>query len=90
MAGKKTLIIGADLRKPKLYEELQLSNEKGLSQCLLTEVRAARFRRQVVPGDVMRFEVRVAKRRPPFFWFDAKCLIDGEITAEVEISAYIK
>ncbi len=67
-----------------------LSYEKGLTQCLLTEVRAARFRRQVVPGDVMRFEVRVAKRRPPFFWFDAKCLIDGEITAEVEISAYIK
>jgi capsular exopolysaccharide synthesis family protein len=34
MAGKKTLIIGADLRKPKLYGELQLNNDRGLSQYL--------------------------------------------------------
>lgn len=34
MAGKKTLIVGADLRKPKLFEELQLLNDKGLSQYL--------------------------------------------------------
>lgn len=34
MAGKKTLIIGADLRKPKLYDDLQLNNDKGLSQYL--------------------------------------------------------
>ncbi len=67
-----------------------LSYATGLSQCLLTEVSAARFRRPVVPGDVMRFEVHVAKRRPPFFWFDAKCLIDGEVAAEVKISAFIK
>jgi capsular exopolysaccharide synthesis family protein len=34
MAGKKTLLIGADLRRPKLFEELSLSNAKGLSQYL--------------------------------------------------------
>jgi capsular exopolysaccharide synthesis family protein len=34
LAGKKTLIIGADLRKPKLYSELKLNNDRGLSQYL--------------------------------------------------------
>ncbi|MFZ6009148.1 MAG: polysaccharide biosynthesis tyrosine autokinase, partial [Bacteroidota bacterium] len=34
LAGKKTLVIGADLRKPKLFDELNLKNEKGLSQYL--------------------------------------------------------
>jgi capsular exopolysaccharide synthesis family protein len=34
LAGKKTLIIGADLRRPKLYEELGLLNNVGLSQYL--------------------------------------------------------
>lgn len=34
LAGKRTLIIGADLRKPKLYDELNLNNDRGLSQYL--------------------------------------------------------
>jgi capsular exopolysaccharide synthesis family protein len=31
LAGKRTLIIGADLRKPKLFDDFGLNNEKGLS-----------------------------------------------------------
>ena len=34
MAGKKTLIMGADLRRPKLYDDLGLNNDVGLSQYL--------------------------------------------------------
>jgi capsular exopolysaccharide synthesis family protein len=34
LAGKRTIIVGADLRKPKLYEELSLTNNVGLSQYL--------------------------------------------------------
>ncbi|MCZ8354342.1 MAG: polysaccharide biosynthesis tyrosine autokinase [Cyclobacteriaceae bacterium] len=34
LAGKKTLLIGADLRKPKLYDDLGLKNDLGLSQYL--------------------------------------------------------
>jgi capsular exopolysaccharide synthesis family protein len=34
LAGRKTLILGADLRKPKLYEELGVNNDVGLSQYL--------------------------------------------------------
>lgn len=34
MTGKKTVIVGADLRRPKLYDDLELANEVGLSQYL--------------------------------------------------------
>jgi len=34
MAGRPTVIIGADLRIPKLFDDLKLSNDKGLSQYL--------------------------------------------------------
>ncbi|HYC86043.1 MAG TPA: polysaccharide biosynthesis tyrosine autokinase, partial [Chryseosolibacter sp.] len=34
LAGRKTLIVGADLRRPKLYDELGLENTAGLSQYL--------------------------------------------------------
>lgn len=33
-SGKKTLILGADLRKPKIYQDFELSNETGLSNYL--------------------------------------------------------
>ncbi len=67
-----------------------LSYEDGLSVCALTEVSAARFRRKIIPGDVLRLEVTVLKRRPPFFWFEAVCTVDGEHAAEVKLSAFIK
>ena len=35
MNNKKVLIIGADLRKPKLHKVFNLSNEHGLSTCLI-------------------------------------------------------
>lgn len=31
LSGKKTLIIGADMRRPKIFSDFELSNEKGLS-----------------------------------------------------------
>ncbi|SHG57978.1 capsular exopolysaccharide family [Chryseolinea serpens] len=34
LAGKRTIIVGADLRKPKLFDDLSLNNSVGLSQYL--------------------------------------------------------
>ena len=61
--------------------------DPGASSVLLTEIGAARFRRQVIPGDVLRLEVDVVKHRKPFFWFNGKALIDGELVTEVKFSA---
>ncbi len=62
----------------------------GFKQCLLTEISGARFRRPVVPGDVLVYEITVKKSRPPFFWFDAVATVDGDIAAKVELSALMK
>ncbi|MFH0866504.1 MAG: polysaccharide biosynthesis tyrosine autokinase [Bacteroidota bacterium] len=35
ISDKKTLLIGADLRKPKIYSEFDLKNEKGLTDYLI-------------------------------------------------------
>ena len=37
LLGKKTILIGFDLRKPKIYQDFNLSNEKGLSTWLIGE-----------------------------------------------------
>ncbi|MEN9835481.1 MAG: hypothetical protein RL011_1674, partial [Pseudomonadota bacterium] len=39
---------------------------------------------------VVTYDVRVTKRRAPFFWFEAKCLVDGQPVVEVKLSAFIK
>lgn len=62
----------------------------GFTQCLLTEITSCRFRRQVVPGDVVHFDVSVKKARAPFFWFDAVASVDGDVAAKVELSALMK
>ncbi|MFM9986441.1 MAG: polysaccharide biosynthesis tyrosine autokinase [Flavobacteriales bacterium] len=37
MSGQRTLVIGADLRKPRLHESFGISNEHGLSNYLIQE-----------------------------------------------------
>jgi len=61
----------------------------GLEHCLLTEVANARFKRKVIPGDVMKFEVTVKKMRKPFYWFTGECTVNGELASSVDLSAYI-
>jgi 3-hydroxyacyl-[acyl-carrier-protein] dehydratase len=62
----------------------------GFKQCLLTEIVNSRFRRQVVPGDVLVYDIKVKKSRPPFFWFDAVATVDGDLAAKVQLSALMK
>lgn len=34
LSGKRTLLVGADMRRPKIFDDFQLSNERGLSSYL--------------------------------------------------------
>src|SRR5690606_6458338 len=36
-SGKKTVIVGADMRKPKIFQDFKLNNEKGLSSYLINK-----------------------------------------------------
>lgn len=55
----------------------------------LAAVDAARFRRPVVPGDVMQITAEVKKFRSPVWGFHCKIEIDGELAAECEILASV-
>jgi UDP-N-acetylglucosamine acyltransferase len=51
----------------------------------LRGVNDAKFRRQVVPGDQLRVEVAVGRRRGPLAAAHASALIDGQVVAECEL-----
>jgi 3-hydroxymyristoyl/3-hydroxydecanoyl-(acyl carrier protein) dehydratase len=45
-----------------------------------------RFRQPVVPGDQLRIEVRVLKRRDRYFKMMGKAFVDGNVAVEAELS----
>lgn len=50
----------------------------------------ARFRRPVLPGDLLRFPVKMLQRRGPVWRFEGKAYVDGKLCAEAEFSAMIR
>lgn len=61
-----------------------------LEQCLFTEISEARFRRPVVPGDVLKYNIKLTKHRGLFVWFDAKMTVDDVEVASLKFSALMK
>jgi 3-hydroxymyristoyl/3-hydroxydecanoyl-(acyl carrier protein) dehydratase len=43
----------------------------------------------VVPGDQLRFEIEVLKRRPPFWKMQAKAYVEDELVCEAELTAMV-
>jgi beta-hydroxyacyl-ACP dehydratase FabZ len=52
---------------------------------LLVSVDAARFRRPVVPGDQLRIEMIVIKRKGSVAKMAGKATVDGKVVAEAEV-----
>ena len=48
-------------------------------------IDCARFRRPVVPGDQVRFEIEVLRLRANHCHLRAQALVDGKLTAEAEL-----
>ncbi len=65
----------------------RISYPERKSNCLLTEIDSARFRRQVVPGDSLELSVKALKQRKDFFWFEAFATVNGELAASANITA---
>jgi 3-hydroxyacyl-[acyl-carrier-protein] dehydratase len=49
----------------------------------------ARFRKPVVPGDTVRFNVALSHKRPPVWKYQAEAIVDGKLVAEAEIGAML-
>ena len=55
----------------------------------LTGVDQAKFRKPVVPGDQLRFEVDVVKKRPPFWKMRARAFVVEDVVCEAEVTAMV-
>lgn len=53
-------------------------------------IRKARFRRQVIPGDVIELECRITARKGPVGIGEAVASVNGEVAVNAEISFAIE
>ncbi|MEK7753833.1 MAG: hotdog domain-containing protein, partial [Acidobacteriota bacterium] len=52
---------------------------------LLASIDNAKFRRPVVPGDQLRIEMRVVKRKASIAKMAGQATVDGQVVAEAEM-----
>jgi 3-hydroxymyristoyl/3-hydroxydecanoyl-(acyl carrier protein) dehydratase len=55
----------------------------------LTGIEEAKFRRPVVPGDQLRIEIEVIKKRPPFWKMQGKAYVDNEMVCDAVMTAMV-
>jgi 3-hydroxyacyl-[acyl-carrier-protein] dehydratase len=67
---------------------LSLEEMKG-KIAYFTGIDKAKFRQKVVPGDVLKLEVKIIKRRGPIGVGKAIATVDGKVATECEIKFYI-
>lgn len=53
-------------------------------------IDGVRFKRQVIPGDELRMEVEITKRRGPIGFGTARATVDGELACSGELMFAIK
>jgi 3-hydroxyacyl-[acyl-carrier-protein] dehydratase len=63
---------------------------KNTPQVYFMGIDKARFRRPVVPGDVLRFTVKKLQHRGPVWKFEGKAYVGDALCAEGEFSAMIR
>ena len=54
-----------------------------------TTINKAKFRKPVEPGDQVRFELDIVKRRKNLFVMAGKGFVDGDVVVEAELSALL-
>ena len=70
------------------YETQKCSYEKHL--LYLASINNAKFKRMVVPGDILQLEVKFSKQRGQFFQMTGVAKVDSEIAASVELLSALK
>lgn len=55
----------------------------------LLTIDKAKFRRLVLPGNVVEYHMRQMTRRKQMWWYRGEAKVDGQIVAEAEISALL-
>tara|TARA_B100000749_G_scaffold280896_1_gene280680 strand:- start:51729 stop:52211 length:483 start_codon:yes stop_codon:yes gene_type:complete len=56
-------------------------------EMVITGINKARFRRPVVPGDILKIEATIIRYRSKIAIFHCIAMVDGEVVSEAEIMA---
>ncbi len=59
------------------------------SLAYFTGIDKAKFRRKVVPGDQLIYDVSILKQKGSFIKLEAKALVDGKVVAQALLSAIL-
>lgn len=79
------LICEALAQAAALLAHRTLRAEQASKVVVLSGIDGARFRRPVLPGDQLLLEVRVVRRRPPLWKFQAVAKVEGAVVVEAEL-----
>jgi capsular exopolysaccharide synthesis family protein len=79
LTGKKTVLLGCDMRKPKIFGDFQIENKKGLSTFLSGESND--WKEVISPSGYENLDILVAGPTPPN---PAELLLSVRFTALVE------
>jgi len=69
---------------------IRSSSVEGSPIVYLTGIDKAKFRKPVIPGDQIRLEVEVIKRRPPFWKMQGKAFVGNDLVCEAESTAMLQ
>jgi len=81
------LIVEAMAQVGGILAYVSRAEEKRKELIYFMGIDKARFRKPVVPGDQLIFEMISMKRRSDFFKMSGKATVDGTLVAEAEIMA---
>lgn len=77
--------VGGVLAFKSSEEKMDISNKL----VYFTGIDKAKFRRPVVPGDQIRFELEVIQEREPYWKLKGVALVDGKKACEAELMAMV-
>lgn len=67
----------------------KLSENKPPSKVFFMTIDKAKFRKPVVPGDVVRLHMTKLNSRRNMWWYRGEAMVDGALVAEAEVSAML-
>lgn len=85
--GVMTLEAMAQVASLALYPYFKTQSEPLEFSVILLGLNDVRFRKPIIPGDTIRFEVTLTKIRSILWQFEGKALVDGKPAAEATILA---
>jgi beta-hydroxyacyl-ACP dehydratase FabZ len=66
---------------------MRVLKKEGSASVFFTGIDGVKFRKPVVPGDVLRLELTKTKQRGELFRFDGKALVEGQVVTQGSIQA---